>query len=102
MLATLKEVLELSKEILELCRLQAWDEIEAIEIKRSALVGLAGEKQAPQDVPEQLAIAELINEIEQLDNTIVKLLEQNKVELLKLKKQSNSGKKMAKAYQSGG
>lgn len=101
MLATLKEVLELSKEILEICRLQAWDEIEAVETKRSALVKLAAQKQTPQDVPEQLEIAELIQEIEQLDGTIVRLLEQNKVELLKLKKQSNSGKKMAKAYQGG-
>lgn len=101
MLATLKEALELSKEILEICHLQAWDEIEAVEKKRSALVKLAAQKQAPQDVPEQLAIADLINEIEQLDGTIVRLLEQNKVELLKLKKQSNSGKKMAKAYQGG-
>ena len=101
MLATLKEVLELSKEILEICRLQAWDEIEAVETKRSALAKLAAQKQTPQDVPEQLEIAELIQEIEQLDGTIVRLLEQNKVELLKLKKQSNSGKKMAKAYQGG-
>ena len=101
MLATLKEVLELSKEILEICRLQAWDEIEAVETKRGALVKLAAQKQTPQDVPEQLAIAELIQEIEQLDGTIIRLLEQNKVELLKLKKQSNSGKKMAKAYQGG-
>lgn len=95
----IKQVFELTEEILSAAELHDWEKVEALQRLREQLTTKAESLPTPEGEAESQRIRELITAIQEMDARIAPLLLKQKNSLIEETLQNNKGRKMNKAYQ---
>jgi len=95
----IKQVFELTEEILSAAEQHDWDKIEPLQNAREQLIAKTELLPTPEDEDESQRIREMITAIQEMDTRIAPLLLKQKNSLIEETLQNNKGRKMNKAYQ---
>ncbi len=99
MYATIKQVYELTEEILAAAEANDWQKVETLQRLREQRMQQAESLPAPQDKSKSDQIAALANGIQDMDAHILPLLLKQKQAIIDETQKNNKGRKMNKAYQ---
>ncbi len=98
MISTLRQILQLSEQILQAAEDKNWETVEVLQQKREQASKQAVSGDIPQDKDSSLQAEALIRQINLVDEKSLGLIEGNKQEVAQEKLRSNKRNKMAQAY----
>lgn len=98
MLNTLTKTLQLSRDILEKCQKNAWQDVEKLQAERSQLMASLASMPAPSDAQSVENCRSISIEIQDLNAQILRLTQANKQQLFEGIRHSNKSKRMQNAY----
>lgn len=98
MLHTIKQVQQLSKEMLTLAENQQWEQLEKVQKQKAALCNKLEALAVPENSDETEEIRNTALLIQQTDQQTEVLIKRHQATLVKEKIQSNKGMRMMQAY----
>ncbi|WP_299205313.1 flagellar protein FliT [uncultured Amphritea sp.] len=99
MYAKIKQVFELTEEILSAAETSDWPAVETLQRQREQLMQQTETLPAPQNQEASEQLSALVNNIQALDARILPLLLKQKQSIIEETQKNNKGRKMNKAYQ---